>query len=358
MTVSANRQPFARPDYTAVTSKAFWRGTAAHVLGTLKSENPEGIIDRHWRGDEAAKYVARAVSSVANTTTTGWARDLAPIGMAGNVLVTLAPAAAATRLYEQAVQLDFTGINQIVVPRVVTPPTATWVAEGGATNFLQPVLGNVVVGPLKKILIGAAVTSELERYTPQTASRVIEATLSEAVAVAIDSALLDNAAADALRPAGLQNGLSTLGATAGGGIAALVADLGKICGAMATAKISSEGAMFFMSGGDAVRARGLLSVIFGAAYTIVSTPALTAGTIVGVAPSAIAMAFGPPQIEVSREALIHFADDAHANIDTAAVSETVKSAWQADLLALKVRLRTIWAPLATGAVQMISSVTW
>ena len=347
-------------DRAAVTpnSRSFWRGVAGHVLGTLKSENPESIIDRTWRGDENAKYIARGVSSLATTTGTGWAREIAPIGMASNVLVTLAPAAAATRLYENAVQLDFSNVSQIVVPRIVTPPTASWVAETGAADFLQPVIGNVVVGPLKEILIGAAVTSELERYTPQTASRVLEATLSEAVAVAIDSAMLDNAAADAVRPAGLQNGLSTLGATAGGGLAALVSDLGKICGAMSTAKISSEGAMFFMNGGDAVRARGMLSVIFGAAYTIVGTPAITAGTIVGVAPGAIAMAFGPPQIEVSREALIHFADDAHSNIDTGAVAETVKSAWQSDLLVLKVRLRTIWAPLATGAVQMISSVTW
>jgi hypothetical protein len=58
------------------------------------------------------------------------------------------------------------------------------------------------------------------------------------------------------------------------------------------------------------------------------------------------------------DTLVHMATDAHDNIDSDAVSETVKSAWQADLLVLKIRLRCCWGKLAAGAVQMISSVSW
>jgi hypothetical protein len=65
-----------------------------------------------------------------------------------------------------------------------------------------------------------------------------------------------------------------------------------------------------------------------------------------------------PEVEVSQDALVHMADDAHANIDTDAVSESVRTAFQTNLLVLKLRLRTVWAPLATGAVQMVESVTW
>ena len=235
-----NARPRVQPDYSAypaATTKSFWRGVTAHALGTIKTEDPETIIERAWKGDNAAKIIARGVAQLPAATTGMGFHDILPIGTG----VTLAPAAAAARLYQNAVQLDFTGVNQILVPKLVTPPTAAWVAEGSSASMVQPVLGSVVVGPLKKILFGAACTGELESYTPQTASRVIEATLSEAAALAIDSALLDNAAADAVRPAGLLNGWSTLGATAGGGLAALVSDLGKIAGAMSTAKISAEG---------------------------------------------------------------------------------------------------------------------
>jgi hypothetical protein len=51
-------------------------------------------------------------------------------------------------------------------------------------------------------------------------------------------------------------------------------------------------------------------------------------------------------------------DSTPLDVTTQAVSETVKAAWQSNLALLKVRLRCTWAPLATGAVQLVSSVSW
>jgi hypothetical protein len=53
-----------RPDYSAATnqpSKSFWRGVTANAIGTIKNESPEAIVERAWRGDDAAKIIARAV---------------------------------------------------------------------------------------------------------------------------------------------------------------------------------------------------------------------------------------------------------------------------------------------------------
>lgn len=335
-------------------AKAFWRATTARVLGTALQENPEDIICRHWGSNESVLRLTRAATTPDTTTT---AQALAAIGTYG-VLPILAPASAAAALDADCLQINFGNASTVVIPKINTAPVAQWTAEGSASAMVQPVYSSIVVGPLKKILFGAAVTVELQQYAIETATSIVQTALTDAALIALDGAVLDNSAASASRPAGLLAGVSDLGATAGGGVAALVADLGKIAGAMNTAKIASTGLILFMNGTDAIRARGLLSPTFSASYKIVATPAVAAGSIVGVAPRAIAASFGVPQVEISTDGLVHMADDAHDNIDSTAVSETVKSAWQAGLLLLKCRMRCQWASLQSGAVQLVSSVTW
>jgi hypothetical protein len=346
-----------RPDYSGVrasTAKSFWRGLTAIALATIRKQDPEDVVARAWGRDEVAGLVTRAATSPASSGSP-WGLEL-PISTA-SLLVTLAPASAAAKLQAAAVPLDFTGVNIIVVPNVTTAPTGTWVAEGSSVKIVQPVYGSQLIGPPKKLLFGAGFTRELQLCTAETGTVIIQRTLSEAAAVALDTALFDNSAADSARPAGLLNGVSDAGAATGGGVAALVADLTTICTAMSTAGISSEDLMLVCNPAQAMVARGLLVGPLST-LTIVGTPAVTAGTIIGIAPHAIAMYTGAMQVEVSTDALVHMATDAHDSIDTDAVSETVKSAYQVDMFVMKLRLRTFWAPLKTGAVQLISAVTW
>jgi HK97 family phage major capsid protein len=238
-----------RPAYTEARSsqsKSFWRACYGSVIGTLTKENPQKIVERSWGRDETAQMITRAVSAPANTTTSGWASDVVPIGLA-NFLVTLAPASVAARLYQSCVHVDFNDVNQVLIPKITTAPTGTWVAEGSAASMTQPVYGSVVVGPARKLLFGAACTNELQNYSAESATSIIQRTLIDAATVALDTALLDNAAVTTARPAGLLNGLSTLGATAGGGTAALTADLAKIAAAMYAAKISAEDMIVVMN---------------------------------------------------------------------------------------------------------------
>ncbi len=190
-----------------------------------------------------------------------------------------------------------------------------------------------------------------------TAVAIVERTLTDAGTVAVDSALLDSTAGDTTRPSGLLYNVSDLGAQ-GGGLVALTPDLAKIAGAISDAGLDTENLMFFMNPRQALVARGLLTGPRFSTYSIIGTSALAAGTIVGVAPSAIAMYISPPQIEVVPDGLVHMADDARDSIDTDAVSEVVKAAWQTNLILLKLRLRCTWAPLASAAVQKIESCTW
>jgi hypothetical protein len=96
---------------------------------------------------------------------------------------------------------------------------------------------------------------------------------------------------------------------------------------------------------------------------IIPTAALAAGSVVAVEVDAFASGYdGLPEIDVSREAVAHFEDVAPGPISVtgspSVVSAPVRSAWQANLLFLRLRLKCAWAPLSTGMVQVVNSVTW
>jgi hypothetical protein len=336
----------------AYQAQNFWRAATAVCLGAITRVKPEIVLRRNW-GDDAIKQRGSTTltSTSSEPTFTGF--------FAATELLNILPASVAALLFERCLRLNFSGVNQILLPVVTTSPTPIFVAEGGNAAMVQPVLGTTLFGPTKKILFGAAVTNEIVKYAPDTALAIIRSTIIRAATTQLDSAVLDANGADTTRPAGLLNGVADLGATAGGGIAALTADLGKLCGAMSDAKIASTGAMFVMNGKDAVRARGLLSPQFAASYNIVESPAVSAGTIISIAPAGIVSGFGAaPDIEASTEGVAHFESATPGDITTTTVGQTVKSFWQSDLLGLKLRLQCCWGPLQAGCVQKVVTVTW
>jgi hypothetical protein len=353
--------PF-RPDYAAARNehaRSFWRAMTGEILGHMRNEAPQEIIARTWRGDESSlRMLTRTAVPVAATTTTD-KMPLVPIAMLG-ALPILAPRSASAVLADKALSLGFDRVNQVLVPKVTTGPTAAWIGEGSPLSVVTPVLGGVIVGPPRTINFSAAITSELANCSPDIAVPIIRETITRAAIKALDTALLDATAADTTRPAGLLLNISDLGATAGGGLAALTADLGKLAAAIATADIFAEDLVLCMNPADAIKARGLLSPAFANTYTIVGTSAVSSGTIVALAPSAIATFFGTPQLDVTKDALVSMATDPADIVAGGALKAgtDVKSAWQADLLVLRLRLRATWAPLATAAVQKITSVTW
>jgi hypothetical protein len=260
-------------------------------------------------------------------------------------------------LFARCPRLDLSNAQQGIIPRVdsITAPTL-FVGEGTAHPVFQGISNAQIFGPAKKLLVACVLSNEMRKCAPGLA---LEQSLGEKVKTMVDAIGFDANAATALRPAGLLNGVSDLGATAGGGLAALVADLAKIAGAFSTAGIAADDLMIFANPAEAIKMRGLLSPTFAAAYTIVGTPAITAKQIVAIAPNAILSGFsGEPTIEYSFEAVLHMEDTSPDNITTASVATTVVSLWQRDMVAIRLRMNCCWAPLMTGAVQTITNVSW
>src|SRR5207249_4717992 len=108
-TVTRSRPYFPSENLAESQTKSFWRAMTATVIGTLRQENPEKIIERAWR-DETALAITRAATSPM-TTATG--ADLLPIGVAG-FLAGLAGPSAAAALFQRCVRLNFDGVHQVM----------------------------------------------------------------------------------------------------------------------------------------------------------------------------------------------------------------------------------------------------
>jgi hypothetical protein len=221
-------------------SRSYWRAVTADIIGAIRQESPEAYLKRAWPTDDHARLVLRSTTTQATTTSSGWASDLTTWGV--GPLPVLTPTSAVGRLSAACLPLEFQRSNSLIVPRVVTPPNASWIGEGSAHTMVQMVLGSIIAGPPRKLLFGCAITSELATYAPTTALAIIRSTLITAAVQAVDSALFDSVAADQTRPAGLLAGLSSLGASssAGGALSALLADLQKLVGAASDAKLPTE----------------------------------------------------------------------------------------------------------------------
>lgn len=336
----------------------------AAVMGTHQQTIPDFdnvparplIAKPFWRG-VARDFQAKAATGPMST---GSGSVLVPISVTG-LLTGLSGPSAAMALFANCARIDFSDMSAVIIPRVTSVSEPTFVGEGAPHPFAQARLDAPAFGPANKFLCGAVVTAELQQYTPATASVILQAVLSDKAKVALDKAVFGDTAASPGVSAGLLAGVSDLGSTVGGGLAALTGDLAKIAGAFSTAGVSVSDMFIFGNPQQTVVMRALLSPIFGRSYTIVDTPkdVLADGTIVAVAPSVILSGYsGEPEFEFSTEGVVHMEDASPADITTASVQENVVSLWQSNLMAVRLRLRLCYAPMVAGAVQLVDSVSW
>jgi hypothetical protein len=96
---------------------------------------------------------------------------------------------------------------------------------------------------------------------------------------------------------------------------------------------------------------------------VLMSPAIAAGTVIACIPSAIASGYdGAPQIEVSKNATVHFEDTTPAAIGTPGspniVAAPTRSLLQQELIGVKLRVKCAWASLQPGAVNFMTGVKW
>jgi hypothetical protein len=350
------------------------RAMLAVVLAAIKSENgtAEAVAVKAWPGDQVTRMlVTRAASAPASLGVAGWASELVP-NIVGAFVAGIAPQSAAVQLFELAIKIDMTGLGTVSIPRASPGgPQPAWISEGGPIPVAQPnFLPGNVLGPPKKLAFIEALTNELAGHSIPVAEQIIRQLMTEAAAKALDASVFSATAASATRPAGILVGAGSVAPTATSGnvtdTEAAATDFGNLVDAIVAAGGSGKGVVIAMSPGraaqSAVLAPGL--ALTRDTLTLIGSAAIPSTQIIAIdAAGGLVSGFsGLPDISVSRDAVLHFEDQAPLDVGTPGAPPTVaapaKSLFQSDSFGLRCIVRGAWQVRYPGAVQQITGVTW
>ena len=188
--------------------------------------------------------VNKSTVAPATSFTAGWAQELMGQAAQAGILQPLINNSVLAALSTRATTLNFEGRSSIVVPRRNSDAAAqkepAWVGEGGAIPVTGFSFGSATINRYKVAAI-VPMTRELVNYSPYQVEAIIRQALDERRAQVLDDAFLSNAAmAAGIRPAGLLNGVTAGTGTAGGGQAAVIADIKALVSAMLAANTGAR----------------------------------------------------------------------------------------------------------------------
>jgi hypothetical protein len=317
---------------------------------------PTTFLRSNWGDDSrAALYLRAAVSPTA--TAQGY-----PSLPSYEVLPMLAPAAASMRLLRKGREISLEGVNSVLlagIPFTGWPPTPVFVGEGMPAPVIFANSGQLRLGPVRKILIAAALTSELESASGDTAQRMISDAFSLATEQSMDFALFGSQADDGTTPQGLLHNVTPIVAGTGStGAEAIAADIGDIAEAISNAGFNSDDMTIITTPRLAAVLKTLVGALFN--YEIMSSKAIPSGTVIGIVTDALMYGYdGSAQVEVSRETSMHFESTAPLPIvgSPAVPAAPTLSGFQMDQIAVRVRAKACWLT-QPGGIAFKQSVSW
>jgi hypothetical protein len=332
--------------------------------------------------DEATRamcdLILKTASAPAETTVTGWAAELVRT-IWSDFMQVLLPISVFPKLSAAGLSLTFGANGRIVIPtRNLTPSVAgSFVAEGAPIPVRQGQFASQTLTP-KKMAVITSWTKEMGDYSIPAIEGLLRQAVVEDTAIALDTVLLDNNVATAVRPPGLRSygaGL-TAASTAGAQFANFVADYKSLYAALLTA-----------TNGNVRRPTLLLNPTQSLAISLIQPPAAAAplfpfiemidggrvlkamliesATVpVGMAILVDAADFTTAgeegiRMDISDQATLHFEDTTPQDIvgATGTVAFPVKSLWQTDSLGLRMIMMVNWV-MRRPIVAWMTGVQW
>lgn len=328
-------------------------------VGRGNLESRADALQRVYNGCQAtAAYFEKAAVNPANTTVAGWAAELVGVATADFVATDLG-ASAFAQLAERALVVTLPpGAGVVKIPGRASPQVlvGAWIGESSAKPVYQGAGTTTSVTPFK--LAALSVFSEEMLEVGTTIEAVLREVLAHDLTALLDSALLDAAAASAVRPAGLWNGATAVTASTATPLAdAMVKDLQALHAQVANGNPDAK-TVFVVNPQQAAR----VSLTAPQYQNVIVSGYQTAGSVGAVDASAVAMLLSQPEFALSRSAAIHM-DTSPLPLSAPGTPNTVvapiRSTFQEDTVALRSVLRTGWAKRRTGATALIASgVTW
>lgn len=352
-----------RPDYSAVRGRPsdhLFRAVLANVFAFIERRSDvEKIAATLWPDDTATPVLVKAAVSPATMTTSGWASQLVRTAVSDFIL-NLGAASAGSALLKRGVSLSFAGAGGIFVPSVGSAATAAaFVQEGAPIPVEQFTLSGITLSPRKFASLGIF-TRETFQYSTPNIEAILRAAFTESFAASLDSALLDAVAGDAIRPAGLRNGISATSASALTiDTEAMQDDLGTLIAIVQA--VAGAGPIIIVAAPKQAAAIKMRLPNFP--YEVLPSSGLAAGVVVAIAANALASAIDPaPRIETGDQSAVHLEDASPLAIGTTGspntVAAPVKSLWQADLLSIRIIMEVSWGLRSATGLAWTQTVVW
>jgi hypothetical protein len=306
--------------------------------------------EKRWADRDDIALILRAASPPVSTADASALSQIVP-----SFLASLIPMSAGAAMLQQGIVLQWDGAGAITLPNI-TGIVADWVSE------LAPIpVKSATTGPgprLNPFKLAVITTLTGEMIRSSNAEAIVTNTLVQSAAPALDAALFSNVAGTpGLRPAGLLNGITALTPSTATVLEdAMAQDLATL-GAAVSAYAGNGNIAYAASPHEAIFANIAADNL---PYPIMMSNALPDKTVIAVATPALASVIEPlPRIDSSQDVAIHEETGPAALVDGAGVmAKPIRSMFQTDSVALRLRLPISWTVRNPGAVAYMTAVTW
>lgn len=361
-------------------------------LKAFVERKPEDVMMRELYPERTdMDAVLKAVTNPAATTVAGWAAELVDTAIL-DFMEALRPVSVYSQLSGRGQRFSFGRNGSVKIPRRIGGTGAgaapdlrgAFVGEGQAIPVRRGSFGSVTLVPHKMGVISTFTREMAQQSTPQIEG-LIRQGIIEDTALAIDTALLDAIAGDAIRPAGLMNGVTPIAGTAGGGVAAIQGDLSKLIAPFVTANAAND-IVILINPAKVFALQWASTAVgvfpfrdqanagtFGGYPYIASTNVLPTDLIAVRYSDFMTSTADTPEFDVSDVATLHEDDGGYPAdqamrsgtatvlpiIDAAGVeAKPVRSLWQTASIGIRMLLGMDWAMRRSGMVQKVNNITW
>ncbi|MGY3344847.1 MULTISPECIES: phage major capsid protein [unclassified Bradyrhizobium] len=264
------------------------------------------------------------------------------------------PKSAIGQLLPLMLNASLQGLYGVSLPTVTADPDAVgWITEGSPAPVKQFTFNAGVTLSTKKMAAITVASRELFEYSSGEA--VLRDLMARNFSLGFEKKFFSTDAATSAAPAGLLNNINATAATSGGDDFAMITDLGNIGASVAA--ISSD--LFYVAGPAAGIKITLRQPWFR--YPLAISTALADDQVVCLSPSCVAIAGGldPPRVDVSDQGVLHMEDTTPLPLSTAAtVSFPVRSLYQTDTMAIRLRADVDFALRSSTALAWVDNISW
>jgi hypothetical protein len=342
-----------RPDRDASNREAmrsFCRAIVCAARARINRKlSPADMAQKSWPHDRQLEEILMR-AAIGPHSTTDTASAISPITAA--YLAAMAPYSAAASLIDAGFKISFGRAAQIYVPSITTAPQMAFVAEGDPLPVAMGVSNRMILGVRK---LAGIVAFSRELFEHSYAEDMVRQVLLENTSPALDTVMFSQTAGTPTSPPGLFYNVAPIAPAANSfRLDNLVDDIGNLVGGVS--QYAGTGNVAVVASSAQASSLRLRTPTMG--FPVWSSVALPAGTVSAIAlPTFVCATDDVPTFDLSMTTALTMTDPGQEFAQGGMVGAPTESAFQSDLVALKLNLPISWGLRAAG-VSWLQGANW